>query len=184
MEGCYESQAGLPLQVERVIAGLLLRNFTGPYQIECSFLEIERAGLSGIDIWQTGQKIKKVCLEHGYTVRRLQKKLEIGFQSVYAWFAGAAVPSLDHMYQLSRLLGTPMEQMLAEVHKEGIFCLKLEKADKSRTVRLIGKYYAWELRRCMDEYTEVSACAGLSLQALEEILRTAGQGRCGPMLFT
>ena len=133
------------------IENIIKRSFGGPYSIEYLFAKIERDGAVCINIWETGQKIKKVCLEHGYTVRRLQEELDIGFQSVYAWFAGSAVPSLDNMYQLSSLFEIPMEYMIAESPKMVSFWVQLSKKDESRTAKIMWKYYAMELRRCLSE---------------------------------
>ena len=133
------------------ITNIVERAFAGPYSIEYSFAKIEQEGSICIDIWETGQKIKEVCLEHGYTVRKLQEELDIGFQSVYAWFAGSAVPSLDNMYQLSSLFEIPMEYMIVESPKIVGFWMHLGKTDKSRTAKVMWKYYAMELRSCMNE---------------------------------
>ena len=66
-----------------------------------------------IDVEMTGKQIKKECRKKGLTVKQVQQFLGIGaFQTVYNWFNGKALPSLDHMLALSRLLKISIEQML------------------------------------------------------------------------
>ena len=140
------------------IEEIIKRAFAGPCPAEYTVVVIEQAGSISIDIQETGQKIKKVCMEYGYTVRRLHEELNIGYQSVYAWFAGRAMPSLDNMYQLSSLFDIPMEQMIAETPKIVSFCVQLGETDKNRTAKAMWKYYVRELRSCMYENIPHRSC--------------------------
>lgn len=46
-------------------------------------------------------------------MRQLQKALGIGaYQSIYDWFSGKSLPSLDNMLALSRLLDIPIERLI------------------------------------------------------------------------
>ncbi|MCD8045353.1 MAG: helix-turn-helix domain-containing protein [Clostridiales bacterium] len=46
-------------------------------------------------------------------MKEIQECLGIGaYQSVYNWFSGKTLPSLDNMFALSRLLGISMENMI------------------------------------------------------------------------
>lgn len=68
-----------------------------------------------INMKKTGEKIKKLCAERGVTVKQIQDKLNIGAsQSVYGWFSGKALPSLDNMYRLSKLLKVSMEDIIID----------------------------------------------------------------------
>lgn len=68
-----------------------------------------------IDIKLTGQRIKELCSQKGITVKQIQKELNIGaFQSIYNWFSGKTLPTLDNFYYLSKILNVPMESMLIE----------------------------------------------------------------------
>ena len=72
--------------------------------------------LSQIDMKRTGAKIKKLCKEKGITVKDIQKELRIGaFQSVYDWFSGKSLPSVDNLFYLGKLLKVPMEDMIEVV---------------------------------------------------------------------
>jgi len=48
-------------------------------------------------------------------VKQIQRELNIGsFQSVYSWFQGKTLPSLDNFYSLCKLLQVSMDSMLVE----------------------------------------------------------------------
>ena len=75
--------------------------------MDCSNLQI--------DMKKTGERIKYLCEKEGVTVRQIQEKLHIGaFQSVYNWFEGKTLPSLDNLYRLSKLLNLPMEDIIVD----------------------------------------------------------------------
>ena len=62
---------------------------------------------------ETGQRIKKLLLENGYTVRDIQDAC--GFenpQAIYKWLSGRSLPSIDNFVILSRMLHTSIEDIL------------------------------------------------------------------------
>ena len=62
---------------------------------------------------ETGDHIKKLIKEKGYTVKDVQGAM--GFenpQAIYKWMAGRTLPSLDNLIILSRMLHTKMEDIL------------------------------------------------------------------------
>ncbi len=66
-----------------------------------------------IDAKRTGVNIKKECRKQGFTAKRLQHSLGLGaIQSIYDWFSGRTLPSLDNLLAISRLLGVPMEKLI------------------------------------------------------------------------
>lgn len=68
-----------------------------------------------IDMKKTGQRIKNVCNKQGVTVKQIQKELHIGsFQSIYSWFQGKTLPSLDNFYALCKLLCVSMDSMIVQ----------------------------------------------------------------------
>lgn len=68
-----------------------------------------------IDTKRTGHRLKTVCEQKGINVKVIQEKLHIGaFQSVYNWFSGKTLPSLDNLYELCKLLGVSMESLIVE----------------------------------------------------------------------
>lgn len=66
-----------------------------------------------IDMKRTGMKIKHLCRERGISVRDIKEFMNFSSsQSVYDWFHGKSMPSLDNFYALSRLLHVPMENLI------------------------------------------------------------------------
>lgn len=66
-----------------------------------------------LDMRMTGQILRQMMHKHGYSVRELQEKLYLSCpQSLYRWFNGQALPTLDNLYCLSKLFDVPMEDML------------------------------------------------------------------------
>ena len=66
-----------------------------------------------IDVCKTGQRLKRECENRRVTIREIQEFLGLAAaQSVYGWFRGEALPSLDNFYALSRYLGLGMEELV------------------------------------------------------------------------
>lgn len=66
-----------------------------------------------IDMVRTGRNLKKICEEKNISILMLQDYL--GFacpQSIYRWFYGKALPSVDNLFALSHLFEMPMEKLL------------------------------------------------------------------------
>ena len=62
---------------------------------------------------ETGNRIKRLLKENGYTVKDVQGAM--GFenpQAVYKWLAGRSLPSIDNFIILSRLLHASIEDIL------------------------------------------------------------------------
>lgn len=61
----------------------------------------------------TGIYLKRLISKKGYTVRDIQKLLHLSCpQPIYRWFKGQVLPTVDHLYTLSRLLYMHMESLL------------------------------------------------------------------------
>lgn len=76
-----------------------------------------------IDMKKTGENLKRHILNKGYSVRTVQERLHFSCpQPVYRWFQGKILPSIDHLFALSLLLNTPMEDLLIPVTQD-IFCV-------------------------------------------------------------
>ena len=86
---------------------------------------------------KTGERIRKLLLEKGYTIREIQGAF--GFenpQAIYKWISGKSLPNIDNFIILSRLLHTSIEDILVIdgdsflsfllrfVEKNGFFALK------------------------------------------------------------
>ena len=71
--------------------------------------------LSGtwIDIQRTGEKLKKFSVHYGYSVKDIQEYLGLSCpQSIYRWYKGIILPSVDHLLRLSELYHLHMEELL------------------------------------------------------------------------
>lgn len=66
-----------------------------------------------IDMKATGRKILLLRLEKGFSVEDLADFF--GFSTpiaIYHWQEGKSLPTVDHLYALSLVLGTPMDAIL------------------------------------------------------------------------
>lgn len=70
-------------------------------------------GYPVIDVHKTGVKLKRACEKRRITAKDIQKFLGLAaLQSVYGWFQGRTLPSLDNFYALSCYLGIRMDDMV------------------------------------------------------------------------
>lgn len=61
----------------------------------------------------TGIYLKILLRKRGYAVKDIQRILHLSCpQPVYRWFKGQVLPSVDHLYALSKLLCIHMEDLL------------------------------------------------------------------------
>ena len=63
---------------------------------------------------ETGKRIRRLMHEKGVTVREIQEELDLESpQAVYKWLNGHALPSMENLLILSKLLRIPMESVIA-----------------------------------------------------------------------
>ena len=87
-----------------------------------------------LDMRMTGQRIRETCALQGLTVRDVRISLGIGsFQSVYNWFAGKTLPSLDHMVSLSYLLKKSLDELVCST---GVRIWEAPEPDEAQMERL------------------------------------------------
>ena len=66
-----------------------------------------------IDVRGTGQRIRKIMEERGYSVSDVQEYLDLNTpQSIYDWFRGRNLPTIDNLYALSELFKVPIDEMV------------------------------------------------------------------------
>lgn len=68
-----------------------------------------------LDLEATGRQIKKLRMEKHMSVTDICEYM--GFenpQAVYKWQRGESLPSVDNLFALSRLLETPIDNILCE----------------------------------------------------------------------
>ena len=78
--------------------------------------------LPKIDMYKTGQNIKRIMLDQGMTVKDVQEYLELAApQSVYHWFDGRSLPTVDNLYALSELFCMPIDMLVRGDRKENFY---------------------------------------------------------------
>lgn len=66
-----------------------------------------------IDRKRTGERLRALCRERGVTVRDIQECLCLTYpQSIYRWFRGDALPTVENFCALSALLQARLDEML------------------------------------------------------------------------
>ncbi len=127
-------------------------------EFKCDTFRMEFSQLTadGIDMKKTGKKLKQLCLERGVTAKMIKSKLYIGsLQSVYAWFSGKTLPSLDHMYLLGRVLGTAMDEMVVGASREMDCRLEVCSIRKGQYIMMVHRYHqAVAKKQGMDGWLE------------------------------
>ncbi len=95
-----------------------------------------------ISMKKTGDKIREVCERRGIRAKEIQEYM--GFsavQSVYDWFRGKNMPTVDNLYALSRLLNVSMETLVAASDQEesGGEC-ELKVLQKRKYQKIVMRY--------------------------------------------
>ena len=91
-----------------------------------------------IDPIKTGTKIKKMLKAAGYEVRDIQEYLHLSCpQSIYRWFKGKILPSVEHLCALSKLLNVHMEDLLV-LQGQSIEDIIVEATDDAGIRRLLS----------------------------------------------
>ena len=66
-----------------------------------------------IDKKMTGKCLKKLMRQNGLTPKDIQRYLSLScVQTVYRWFSGVNIPSIDNLYALSQLYGVEVDGMV------------------------------------------------------------------------
>ena len=62
---------------------------------------------------ETGINLRRIMDARGITVKDVQQYLERGsVQSIYHWFDGRSLPTIDNLYALSELFQLPVDALL------------------------------------------------------------------------
>ena len=66
-----------------------------------------------LDLAATGAKIKTVMKDKGITARELQLIMDFPYvQTIYNWFAGKNMPTIDNLVVLAKILAIPMDELV------------------------------------------------------------------------
>ena len=91
-----------------------------------------------IDQIKTGIKLKMLLKAAGYDVKYIQEYLHLSCpQSIYRWFKGKVLPSVEHLCALSKLLNVHMEDLLV-LQGESVIYSVVELSDDPTTKRLLA----------------------------------------------
>lgn len=74
-----------------------------------------KASETSINIRKTGIRLKYLAKCNGYSVKDIQEYLGLCCpQSIYRWYKGKILPSIDNLFRLSELYGMHMEELLVK----------------------------------------------------------------------
>ena len=66
-----------------------------------------------LDLVATGAKIKTVMKDKGITARELQIIMDFPYvQTIYNWFTGKNMPTIDNLVVLAKILSVPMDELV------------------------------------------------------------------------
>ncbi len=66
-----------------------------------------------LDLDATGVKIKTLMKQRGITPRQMQLILNFPYvQTIYNWFAGKNMPTIDNLVVLAQVLGVAMDDII------------------------------------------------------------------------
>ena len=66
-----------------------------------------------LDLEATGTKIKTLMKQRGITPRQLQVLLDFPYvQTVYNWYQGKNMPTIDNLVVLAQILGVTMDEII------------------------------------------------------------------------
>jgi transcriptional regulator with XRE-family HTH domain len=89
-----------------------------------------------IDMVKTGQNMKRIMQASGLEVKDIQEFLELSTpQSIYHWFDGRNLPTVDNLYALSELFHLPVDALLKGNRKYEYILLE------DRKYRRLQAYY-------------------------------------------
>ena len=66
-----------------------------------------------VDPIKTGARLKQLCKEKGLTAKDIQRLLNLSERrSVYYWFSGESLPTIDNLYMLAGYLGVSLDEII------------------------------------------------------------------------
>jgi len=72
-----------------------------------------------IDLWKTGQTIRRLIKERELTVEQVKDCIELeSTQAMYKWFRGECCPKIDNLLALSKLLNVTIDSMIVSKDDE------------------------------------------------------------------
>ena len=95
-----------------------------------------------IDMIQTGRHLKKLCEDAKLKPIDIQRLTQLSYpQSIYRWFQGDVLPSVDHLYTLSRVLDMHIEDMLVPAQVDDLYFTIDQKRKGVAPFRRVKRFY-------------------------------------------
>lgn len=96
---------------------------------------------TSINIRKTGDRLKYLAKCNGYSVKDIQEYLGLCCpQSIYRWYKGKILPSIDNLLRLSELYGMHMEELLVKDNADVIFVFDTMAVKADRYIKRINTY--------------------------------------------
>ena len=77
---------------------------------------MSKAVCISLDLALTGKQIHSAIKDSGYSIKQIQEMLYLSCpQPIYRWIHGYTLPSVDHLYRLSKIFCVHMEELLVEM---------------------------------------------------------------------
>lgn len=100
-----------------------------------------KASETSINIRKTGIRLKYLAKCNGYSVKDIQEYLGLCCpQSIYRWYKGKILPSIDNLFRLSELYGMHMEELLVKDNAKVIFIFETMDVKSDRYIKRINAY--------------------------------------------
>ncbi len=65
-----------------------------------------------LDRDSTCHRIKRLSDENGATIELLSEEMNVSKQTVYSWFSGKKMPSIDHLIELADILNVSIDELI------------------------------------------------------------------------
>ena len=96
---------------------------------------------TSINIRKTGIRLKRLAETKGYSVRDIQEYLGLSCpQSIYRWYKGIILPSIDNLLRLSELYDMHMEELLVKDNEDTILIFETISVKSDISVQRIKAY--------------------------------------------
>ena len=93
-----------------------------------------------INLRETGINLRRIMDERGITAKDVQEYLNLAsVQSVYYWWNGTNMPTIDNLYALSQWFGVPIDAIICG-NRKSILSQKLVILENPRDRRLYSYY--------------------------------------------
>ena len=93
-----------------------------------------------INVKETGANLRRIMDKRGITAKDVQKYLNLAsVQSVYYWWNGTNMPTIDNLYALSQLLQVTIDEIICG-NRKAIVPEPIVTIENPRTRRLYAYY--------------------------------------------